>query len=375
MSETFISREKFEIPAAISNESLTWLQNVPEIEQEKRMEVEVSEERDSTLEIQELTGENIEISEVSEETEKVSEEEFNQDIEVPEKNKDSLKNTSILDDDDYLISGSSFTSCCSFKYIRHSILSRKERDASTFSLDSGIDIESLENPCQNRVRYHSQDQLEEKPSCGEDTDDNSSTVKIVMEKRTLHFTPENSVCDYEISIDEVYERFSTWFSRAEIDLSFSSFMQVDEDLDGYICLAELKRFLEKIDIPQTHLAAKNLMTHVVDDHEGRLNFCQALIIHATLLNRLELRKWRLQNQERERLAKSDAVDVSQVGVSGAKQFFEAKIAMQTDCFALTSDPPLVKVQVNNAPTCQIPVSKRGQYGTAAALFKQLESEK
>jgi len=66
--------------------------------------------------------------------------------------------------------------------------------------------------------------------------------------------------------------------------------------------------------------------------------------------------------------------VSQVGVSGAKLFFEAKIAMQTEPLALNSDQPVTKVAANHSPICLKAASKREQFKSAAAVFKKLESD-
>ncbi|KAH8346754.1 hypothetical protein KR084_009981 [Drosophila pseudotakahashii] len=350
MSEAISSQ--FEIPAARSNESQTSLRDDRKIVLEKRMEVQLCEEIIDSLNIPEDTEDNFEASELPEESKEESNDRPSKDISVVEK-----------EEEDELSSGSSFTSCCSFKYIRQSILSRETRNASTFSLDSGVDIDSLTDPSHSR-------NIDREQGIG----DNSSSVNVVMEKRMLSLTPESSDSDCELSLDEVYQRFSAWFNRTEVDSFFSCFMQVDEDLDGYISLGELKRFLEKLAMAQTHLAVKKVMTHVVGSHEDRLNFCQALLIQGTLMNRLEMRKWSLQDREKQRLARSEAVDVSQVGVSGARRFFEAKIALQTEPLTLNSDQPVIKTAVNSSAIAQKTASKREQFKSAAAVFKKLECE-
>ncbi|XP_037727486.1 EF-hand domain-containing protein D2 homolog [Drosophila subpulchrella] len=368
MSEAVDVRDQFEIPAARSNESQTSLQNDPKIELEKWMKVVVCDDIINGLKFQDVTEENFEATEAAVKYWEVTEEANNRK-EFEESEEFAIKDISLIEDEGELVSGSSFTSCCSYKYIRQSILNRGLRNASTLSLDSGVDIDSLTDPSHNRELYQAQDS----PS-GKYIEENCSSIKIVMEKRKINITPEGSECDIELSLDEVYQRFSAWFNRTEIDTAFSCFMQVDEDRDGYICLGELKRFLEKLELPQTHLAAKNVMHHVVGKQEDRLNFCQGLLIYGTLMNRLELRKWNLQDREKQRLARKEAVDVSQVGVSGAKLFFEAKIAMQTEPLALSSDQPVTKVAANHSPICLKTASKREQFKSAAAVFKKLESD-
>ncbi|XP_026838545.1 uncharacterized protein LOC6552887 isoform X2 [Drosophila erecta] len=344
MSEEFIVRDQFQIPAATSNESQSSLGNDPKIEPEKQM---VCDEVDSTLNIGRLFETNFEVSEEAD------------ILEVPEKAKDTtgyntpnepaLEEISFVEEEEELSSGSSFTSCCSYRYMRKSILCREIRDASTLSLDSGIDIVSPIDRFLNRDLETDQDQLQGTP-----------------------LYPDSD-CDCELSLDEVHQRFSAWFNHNEIDSAFSCFMQADEDLDGYICLGELKRFLEKLERPQTHLAAKNLMTHVVGNHAVRMHFCHALLIYGTVLNRLELKKWHLLNRERQRLARSKAVDVSKVGVSGAKQFFEAKIALQNDPLPINSDQTVARVPVQTLNK-EDTDPRRVNFKSAAALFKKLESE-
>jgi len=375
MSEAVDVRDQFAIPAARSNESQTSLQNDPKIELEKWMKVEVWDEIINALNIQEVTEESFEATEAAEKNWEVTKKENCEEgiktlEELEESNEFAIKDISFVEEEEgELVSGSSFTSCCSYKYIRQSILNRGLRNASTLSLDSGIDIDSLTDPSHNRELYQTQD-----PSTGKYIEENCSSIKIVMEKRKIDVTPEGSECDIELSLDEVCQRFSAWFNRTEIDAAFSCFMQVDDDRDGYICLGELKRFLEKLELPQTHLAAKNVMNHVVGNQESRLNFCQGLLVYGTLMNRLELRKWNLQDRDKQRLARKEAVDVSQVGVSGAKLFFEAKIAMQTEPLVLNSDQPVTKIAANHSPTCLKTASKREQFKSAAAVFKKLESD-
>ncbi|XP_016959912.1 EF-hand domain-containing protein D1 [Drosophila biarmipes] len=375
MSEAVDVRDQFEIPAARSNDSQTSLQTDPKIELERWLEAEVCDEIINALKIPEISEEKFEAAEAAAkslgEPEEVT---YKEDSEAPEEleesNEFAIRDISLVEEDEgELVSGSSFTSCCSYKYIRQSILKRQLRNASTLSLDSGVDLDSLTDPCHNRELYQAQD-----PASGKYIGEAGSSIRVVMEKIKLDITPEGSECDIELSLDEVYQRFSAWFNRTEIDTAFTRFLQVDEDRDGYISLGELKRFLEKLEVPQTHLAAKNVMHHVVGSQEGRLNFCQGLLVYGTLLNRLELRKWSLQDREKQRLARKEAVDVSQVGVSGAKLFFEAKIAMQTEPLALNSVQPVTKVAADHSPTCLKNSSKREQFKSAAAVFQKLESD-
>ncbi|XP_017133561.1 EF-hand domain-containing protein D2 homolog [Drosophila elegans] len=377
MSEVFTVREEFEVPAATPNQSQTSLQNSSKIEPEKFLQIEeilryvvgnelgIAELAEEIFEVPVVEEKSLEVPlelEHTKEHEKTEEPEDPNDFELTQE-------ISLLEDEE-LSSCLSFTSCCSYKYIRQSIDSRQIRDASTQSLYSFNEIDSLTDASNNQAK----EKLGKETYSGEDLKTHSSSVKVVMEKRSIIFTPEGSDSDCEISLDEVFQRFSTWFNRTEIDSAFSSFMRVDEDQDGYICLAELKRFLEILEMPQTHLAVKNVMTHVVGNHEGRLNFCQVLLIHGTLMRRLELRKWNLQDREKQRLAMSQAVDVSQLGVRAAKLFFEAKIALQTEPLPLNLAQPVARIPTTNSQDCQNKGCQREQFKSAAAVFKKLESE-
>ncbi|XP_043652831.1 EF-hand domain-containing protein D2 homolog [Drosophila teissieri] len=369
MSEEVVVRDQFEIPAVTSNDSQSSLGNDSKIEPEKLM---VCDEIDSTLNIAGVSEKDFKVSEQADIWEAKDTTGYKTPNQFKESDEAAPEEISFVEGEEELSSGSSFTSCCSYRYMRKSILCREIRDASTLSLDSGIDIASPIDLLLNRDLDKDQDQLQGTPLYP-GIEKNSSSTRIVMEKRELTVTSEDSEGDCELSLDEVYQRFSAWFNHNEIDTAFSSFMQADEDMDGYICLGELKRFLEKLAMPQTHLAAKNVMTHVVGKHVERLNFCHALLIYGTVLNRLELRKWHLLDRERHRLARSKAVDVSKVGVSGAKEFFEAKIALQTDHLPINSDQPVARVPVHSLNK-ENTGSRRVNFKSAAALFKKLESE-
>lgn len=363
MSEEVSIRYQIKIPAATSNEIQSSVENDPKIESEKLM---VCDEIDRTLNTEEVSENNFEDPEEAGKTlEALEVAEDNEGYTTPKEFNESDEE---IEEVKELSSGTSFTSCNSYGYMRQSILCH----ASTLSLDSGIVIVSPIDIFLNRDLDKDQDQLQEY-SIYQSIENNTISVDIVMEKRPLTVTSEDSDCDYELSLDEVHQRFSAWFNQKEIDTAYSCFTQMDEDLDGYISLGELKRFLEKLEMPQTHLATKNVMAHVVGNHLERLTFCHALLIYGTVLNRLELRKGHLLDRERLRLARSKAVDVSKVGVSGAKQFFEAKIAMQSDPLPpINSDQPVARIAVHSLNT-ENP-GRRVNFKSAAALFKKLEND-
>ncbi|KAK0079901.1 hypothetical protein PV325_000648, partial [Microctonus aethiopoides] len=87
----------------------------------------------------------------------------------------------------------------------------------------------------------------------------------------------------------------------------------DDGRDGYLDLAELKRMMEVLGAPQTHLGLKKMIQEVDEDDDGRISFREARA------GELE------QDSGLGQLARLTEVNVDEVGVTGAKNFFEAKI--------------------------------------------------
>uniref|UniRef100_A0A182F4D5 EF-hand domain-containing protein n=1 Tax=Anopheles albimanus TaxID=7167 RepID=A0A182F4D5_ANOAL len=93
--------------------------------------------------------------------------------------------------------------------------------------------------------------------------------------------------------------------------------------DGYLDLAELKIMMEKLGAPQTHLGLKGMIAEVDEDTDGKISFREFLLIY---------RKARagelISDSGLGQLARLTEIDVDEVGVGGAKNFFEAKIEQQ-----------------------------------------------
>lgn len=91
--------------------------------------------------------------------------------------------------------------------------------------------------------------------------------------------------------------------------------------DSYLSLDELKRMMEVLGAPQTHLGLKGMIAEVDEDGDGRLSFREFLLVY---------RKARAGELDADsglgQLAKLTEVDVDKVGVVGAKEFFEAKVS-------------------------------------------------
>jgi len=118
----------------------------------------------------------------------------------------------------------------------------------------------------------------------------------------------------------VYTEF-TEFSRKEIKNFETKFMMYNVSRSGTISLEELKMMMERLGAPQTHLGLKAMIKEVDEDDDGAISFREFLMI---------FRKARAGELDLEsglgQLATLSEVDVDQVGVGGAKTFFEAKIA-------------------------------------------------
>ena len=111
----------------------------------------------------------------------------------------------------------------------------------------------------------------------------------------------------------VYVEFKE-FSRKQIK-------EFNSSNTGRLSLEELKIMMEKLGSPQTHLGLKAMIQEVDEDHDGHISFCEFLLIFRKF-NSGELDE----DSGLGMLAKQCEINVDEVGVCGAKDFFEAKIA-------------------------------------------------
>ncbi|XP_076315285.1 EF-hand domain-containing protein D2 homolog isoform X2 [Tachypleus tridentatus] len=113
------------------------------------------------------------------------------------------------------------------------------------------------------------------------------------------------------------------FSKKEIKEYEKIFKMYDAGGDRYIDFEDLKRMMEKLGAPQTHLALKNMIHEVDENNDNRIDFREFLMIF-----------WRARAGELSansgllELANLANIDVEKAGVGGAKTFFEAKIEQQ-----------------------------------------------
>ncbi|BES92568.1 EFh [Nesidiocoris tenuis] len=117
----------------------------------------------------------------------------------------------------------------------------------------------------------------------------------------------------------IYAEFHE-FTRKQIKEYETTFNKYDEGHDGFLDLTELKRMMEKLGAPQTHLGLKAMIKEVDEDGDNKISFREFMLI---------FRKAKAGELEEEsglsQLAKLTEINVVEVGVGGAKHFFEAKI--------------------------------------------------
>lgn len=78
--------------------------------------------------------------------------------------------------------------------------------------------------------------------------------------------------------------------------------------------------MEKLGAPQTHIGLKAMIAEVDEDKDQKISFREFLLIYRKArAGDLEL------DSGLDQLAKLTEIDVNEVGVNGAKSFFEAKV--------------------------------------------------
>lgn len=108
--------------------------------------------------------------------------------------------------------------------------------------------------------------------------------------------------------------------------SKSSHNRYNTNKDNFLTLEELKRMMEILGAPQTHLGLKQMIKEVDEDGDGRLSFREFLLVYRKA-KAGELHE----DSGLAKLAMLTEVDVDKVGVNGAKEFFEAKVNYDNSC--------------------------------------------
>lgn len=117
------------------------------------------------------------------------------------------------------------------------------------------------------------------------------------------------------------------FGRKRIEKLREAFEQFDSDRDGHLGLEDLKLMMERMKAPQTHLGLKGLIREFDTDNDGRLDFRGFLgLFRKAAAGQLDpsdpLQAWYAE------YIGVGEVSVEEVGVRGARDFFEAKIAIE-----------------------------------------------
>jgi len=118
----------------------------------------------------------------------------------------------------------------------------------------------------------------------------------------------------------VYTEFNE-FSRKQIQGLEDKFKTFNSSGNGNLSIGELKFMMEKLGAPQTHLGLKAMIKEVDEDDDGAISFREfMLIFRKAAAGELQ------EDSGLGMLAKQCEINVEEVGVGGAKDFFEAKIA-------------------------------------------------
>ncbi|XP_076320620.1 EF-hand domain-containing protein D2 homolog isoform X1 [Tachypleus tridentatus] len=109
------------------------------------------------------------------------------------------------------------------------------------------------------------------------------------------------------------------FSRKEIKEYKKTFNRFDIGTDGFIDLEDLKRMMEKLGVPQTHISLKDMIHKVDEDKEKKISFREFLLIFR------KAKDGDLSTDSGlDQLAKVAEIDVEQAGVGAAKTFLKRK---------------------------------------------------
>uniref|UniRef100_A0A6B2EI98 Putative swiprosin n=1 Tax=Phlebotomus kandelakii TaxID=1109342 RepID=A0A6B2EI98_9DIPT len=158
----------------------------------------------------------------------------------------------------------------------------------------------------------------------------------------------------------VYTEFQE-FTRKQIKEYQVTFNRYDVGQDGFLDLAELKIMMEKLGAPQTHLSLKKMIAEVDEDNDGKISFREFLLIYR------KAKAGELTSESGlEQLARLTEINVEEVGVNGAKNFFEAKIEEQLRTNKFHDE--IRQEQEEKKRAEQEKVVRRAQFQQKAAIF-------
>lgn len=115
------------------------------------------------------------------------------------------------------------------------------------------------------------------------------------------------------------------FSRKEIRSLESNFKKYDQDRDGFLGFEDLKYMMEKLGVPQTHIGLKQMIKEIDEDHDNKISFREFML----LFRKAKAGEWDGNNPLMnlyEKYMELESIAVEEIGVKGAKSFFESKVA-------------------------------------------------
>lgn len=121
--------------------------------------------------------------------------------------------------------------------------------------------------------------------------------------------------------------------------------------------------MEKLGAPQTHLGLKAMIAEVDEDQDGKISFREFLLIFRKA-QAGELHE----DSGLSHLARLTEINVDEVGVNGAKNFFEAKIEQQLKTNKFHDE--IRQEQEERRLAEQEKVNRRAQFQQKAAIFQQ-----
>jgi len=148
--------------------------------------------------------------------------------------------------------------------------------------------------------------------------DSDLTQKLEKRQQRCELSEEEAAHIIQQNQDKI--DLSKMLSRKEIREYRSIFQRFDRDKDGFLDLEDMKLMMETLGAPQTHLSLKRMIQEVDTDGDSKISFNEFLLIyHKAKAGQLE------SDSGLSALTKLTEVDIKEVGVDGAKNFFEAKI--------------------------------------------------
>ncbi|CAB4005157.1 EF-hand domain-containing D2 [Paramuricea clavata] len=123
----------------------------------------------------------------------------------------------------------------------------------------------------------------------------------------------------QLEVFNPYTEFKE-FSRKQIKDFEKMFKTYDVNNDKFLDLMEMKLMMEKLQAPQTHVGLKNMIAEIDEDNDGQVSYREFLLIF-----RKAAAGELIEGSGLSELARLSEVDISDVGVKGAKDFFEAKV--------------------------------------------------